>query len=109
MDRRQRFWTGAMFALLAGTASILLAAPMFPTQDGPVHLYYAGVLHGVLTKSAPYAQHFAIKNLLTPYALEYYSLLALETVFSPTVSEKVLLACYIFTFGLGFRYLVESV
>jgi hypothetical protein len=98
-----------MLALLAGTALIPFAAPVFPTQDGPVHLYYADVLRGVLTHSAPYAQHFQIKGLLTPYALEYYSLLALETLFSPAASEKLLVACYIFAFGLGFRFLVESV
>ena len=109
MDTRQRLWTWALLGLLACTASIPLAATVFPTQDGPVHLYYADVLRGVLTHSAPYAQHFEIKSLLTPYALEYYSLLALETVFSPEWSEKVLVACYIFAFGMGFRYLVESV
>src|SRR5580692_10107338 len=103
MDRRQGFWTGALFALVACTMAILLAAPAFPSQDGPVHLYYAAVLRGVLTHSTPYAQHFAIKSLLTPYALEYYSLLALETVLSPAVSEKVLVACYIVAFCLGFR------
>jgi hypothetical protein len=102
-------WNGAALALLASTALILLAAPFFPSQDGPVHLYYADVLRGLLTHSAPYAQYFEIKSLLTPYALEYYALLALETVFSPAVSEKLLLAGYILAFGLGFRYLVESV
>jgi hypothetical protein len=109
MDSRQHFWTAAMFGLLACTASIPLIAPLFPTQDGPVHLYYADVLRGVLLHSAPYAQHFEIKSLLTPYALQYYSLFALETVFSPAVSEKVLVVCYIVAFGLSFRYLVESV
>ena len=82
---------------------------MFPTQDGPVHLYYVDVLRGVLTHSAPYAQHFRIKSLLTPYASEYYCLLALEFLFSPAWSEKLLVIGYIFAFGLGFRYLVESV
>ena len=95
--------------LLACTASIPLAAPLVPTQDGPVHLYYADVLRGVLTHSAPYAQHFRIKSLLTPYASEYFGLLALEFLFPPDWSEKLLVIGYIFAFGLGFRYLVESV
>ena len=102
-------WTGALFALLAATASIPLGAPIFPAQDGPVHLYYVDALRGILTHSAPYAQHFRIKSILTPYALEYYSLLALEFVFSPVFSEKLLIAGYILAFGLGFRYLVEAV
>lgn len=95
--------------ILAATAAIPLAAPVFPTQDGPVHLYYVDVLRGVLTHSAPYAQHFRIKTFLTPYALEYYSLLGLELFFSPVFSEKMLILAYILGFGLGFRYLVESV
>jgi hypothetical protein len=94
---------------LALTALIPFAAPVFPSQDGPVHLYYADVLRGILTHSAPYAQYFELKSWLTPYALEYYSLMALETVFPLEVSEKLLLCGYILLFGLGFRYLVESV
>ena len=109
MDRRNRGWTWTALVLLACTAAIPLAAPLFPTQDGPVHLYYADVLRGILTHSVPYAQHFRIKSLLTPYALEYYGLLALEFLFSPGWSEKLLVIAYIFAFGLGFRYLVESV
>jgi hypothetical protein len=109
MERRNRLWTGALFALLALTALIPLGVPIFPTQDGPVHLYYVDVLRGLLTHSAPYTQHFRIKSILTPYSLEYYFLLALEFVFSSVFSEKLLIVGYIFGFGLGFRYLVEAV
>ena len=107
--RRSILWDAAAIALLACTALMVLCVPVFPTQDGPIHLYYVDVLRGLLTHSGPYPQHFEIKTFLTPYALEYYSLLALETVFSATMSEKLLVCCYIFAFGLGFRYLVESV
>jgi hypothetical protein len=109
-DRRSSLvWDGAFFVLLACTALIVLAVPVFPSQDGPVHLYYVDVLRGLLRHSGPYPQHFAIKTFLTPYALEYYAILALEMVFSPVMSEKLLVCGYILAFGLGFRYLVESV
>lgn len=107
--RQGILWDVAANALLACTAMVVLAAPVFPSQDGPVHLYYVDILRSLLTHSGPYAQHFEIKALLTPYALEYYSLLAFETVFSPALSEKLLVCCYIFAFGHGFKYLVESV
>ena len=109
METGSKYWSWAGIALLAATTVILMAAPVFPSQDGPVHLYYVDVLRGLLTHSGPYARHFEIKSLLTPYALEYFALLALEAVFSAPAAEKVLLVCYIFAFGLGFRYLVESV
>jgi hypothetical protein len=103
------WWDVAGIALLAATATVLLAAPAFPSQDGPVHLYYIDILRGLLTHTGPYPASFQLKTLLTPYALQYYSMLALETVLPPLVSEKVLLCGYIFAFGLGFRYLVEAV
>ena len=102
-------WDSVALALLACTAILVLAVPVFPTQDGPVHLYYVDILRDLLRHSGPFAQHFEIKRFLTPYVLEYYSLLGLETVFSATFSEKLLICVYIFAFGLGFRYLVESV
>lgn len=103
------WWNIAAVVLLAGTATILLASPAFPSEDGPVHLYYVDVLHDVIAHRAPYSQYFQLKTLLTPYALEYYSLLALETVFSPLVSEKLLIGLYILLFGVGFHCLVEAV
>ncbi len=107
--RQGILWDVAANALLVCTAVVVLAAPVFPSQDGPVHLYYVDILRNLLTHSGPYAQHFEIKALLTPYALEYYWLLVFEMVFSPAVSEKLLVCCYIFAFGHGFKYLVESV
>ena len=103
------WWDLATVILLAGTATVLLASPWFPSQDGPVHLYYVDILRGLLAHAGPYSQYFQLKTLLTPYAIEYYSLLALETLFSPAVSEKLMICCYIFTFGFGFRYLVGAV
>jgi len=103
------FWDAAVIAVLVCTAIVVLALPLFPSQDGPVHLYYADIIRSLLTHSGVYAQHFEIKSFLTPYALEYYSLVVLETAFSPEMSEKLVVCCYIFAFGFGFKYLVESV
>ena len=109
-DQRSRiWWDWAGVGLLVATATVLLASPAFPSEDGPVHLYYVDILRGLLSQSGPYPGYFQLKSLVTPYALHYYSLLGLEMVFSPLVSEKLLLCAYIFAFGLGFRYLVEAV
>jgi hypothetical protein len=88
---------------------MILSLPLFPSQDGPIHLYYLDILRGLLSHSGPYSQYFEIKSYLTPYSLEYYSLLGLECVFSPLVSEKILICIYVLVFVSGFRYLVGSV
>jgi hypothetical protein len=103
------WWDKAALALLFCTALVVLAVPVFPSQDGPVHLYYVDVLRSLLTHSGPYVNYFEIKSLLTPYSLEYYSLLGLEFIFSPLLSERILVCCYILAFGFGYRYLVHSV
>ena len=87
---------------------MILSLPLFPSQDGPVHLYYVDVLRGVLTHVGPYAQHFEIKSYVTPYVVLYYSLLALETVFPPLISEQLLICGYVLAFILGFQYLVGA-
>jgi hypothetical protein len=108
--RQEIFCRGAVIALLALTAVfVLAAAPVFPTQDGPVHLYYVDILRDLLRHAGPYAAHFELKSFFTPYALEYFTLLALEAVFPPALSEKLLICGYIFAFGFGFRYLLASV
>ena len=64
--RQGILWDVAANALLACTAMVVLAAPVFPSQDGPVHLYYVDVLRSLLTHSGPYAQHFEVRAFLTP-------------------------------------------
>lgn len=96
------------FLLLLATVTIVTLPPVFPSQDGPLHLYFVDVLRGVLTHTAPYSGYFEIRSYLTPYSLEHYSLLLLELVFSPTLSEKVLISIYVLAFGGGFRFLVLS-
>jgi hypothetical protein len=81
----------------------------FPTQDGPLHLYYADVLANLLRSTGAYSHYYQIKHLFPPYAFEPYLLVALNLVFAPLLSEKLLVAIYIVGFCLGFRYLVHSV
>src|SRR5271165_6337573 len=80
-DRSDLWWDVAVLVLLGCTAAVVLAVPVFPTQDGPIHLYYTDILRSLLTHTGSYPQYFAIKSVLTPYALEYYVLLVLETAF----------------------------
>jgi len=103
------WWQTLMIVLLCLTAALVLSLPVFPSQDGPVHLYYADLFRDLLMHSNQYGGYFEIKTVLTPYAFHYYVLIALETVFSPVMSEKILLCIYIVLFIFGFRYLIHSV
>jgi hypothetical protein len=94
--------------LLCCTAAMVLSVPAFPSMDGPLHLYYADIVRNLLAATNLYGDYFQLKSLVTPYALQYFTLAALQMIFSPLMSEKVLICIYIVIFGVGFAYLVNA-
>ena len=103
------FLRGLFYFLLVLTVAVTLLQRAFPTQDGPLHLYYADVLANLLRGTGAYSHYYQIKHLFPPYAFEPYLMVALNLVFAPLLSEKLLVSIYIVGFCLGFRYLVHSV
>jgi|SRR5579871_561067 len=106
---KQWRWNAIFLIALCAPMALVWSLAVFPSQDGPVHLYYVDVLRALLTHSHQYGSYFEIRALLTPYTFHYYTLVVLETVFSAVTSEKILLCLYIGLFGFAFKYLVESV
>ena len=88
----------------------VLSLPLFPTQDGPVHLYYVHVMQALLSQQpTPYSSFYSIKHLLPPYSLYYYSLIALAKFLPILVADKVVICCYFVSFVFGFRYLATQI
>jgi len=108
-SEKSRWWDAMFVVALCAPMALVLSLPVFPSQDGPIHLYYVDVLRALLSHSNQYGGYFVVRTLVTPYALQYYSLLALQTVVSAVMSEKILICVYIGLFGWSFKYLVESV
>lgn len=102
------FW--ALLAILAGYLVWLLSMPAWPSQDGPVHLYYTRVLDALLSKDAsPFRAHFFIKHLLPPYALYYYALLLFSHFVSLLTADRLVVCGYVASFLLGFRYAARAI
>jgi hypothetical protein len=58
-----------MLLLVAAYCGWILSLPLFPMQDGPVHLYLAQVLGDVVAhKPSVYAGFYSVPRLLTPYS-----------------------------------------
>jgi hypothetical protein len=85
----------------------ILSLPVFPTQDGPVHLYYARVMEALLFQHDPgVLPHFyTIKHMLPPYATYYYLLIAFGHFVPLVVADKLVICVYIVLFLFGLRYL----
>lgn len=109
LSRSQRYLSVLLLVLLGAYVGWLLSMPAWPSQDGPVHLYYARVL-GTLFSSAPspFRPYFFIKHLLPPYALYYYALLALSHFVSLLTADRLVICGYAISFVLGFRYAARA-
>lgn len=88
--------------------AVIFAAPLFPSQDGPMHLYYVDVLRSVLTSKGAYAQYYALPHPLPPYLFQYALTLLMEIFWTPLVAEKVMLALYAIWFAIATRYLARA-
>jgi hypothetical protein len=87
----------------------MLCLPMWPSQDGPVHLYYAGIFGKLLGHTDPsLQQYFRIKHLLPPYALYYYALIGLSKIVSPLLADRLVVCCYLVAMVLGFRFVAKK-
>ncbi|MGI4829748.1 MAG: hypothetical protein ACRYFU_16365 [Janthinobacterium lividum] len=97
--------------LLVLTAHILwmLSLPAWPSQDGPVHLYYTHLLGALFSgESSTYQPYFFIKHLLPPYAVYYYMLLLLSHGVSLLTADRLVICGYFVSFVLGFRYAARA-
>ena len=101
--------TVTFFVLLAGYAGWMLSLPAWPSQDGPVHLYYTHVLDTLFAKSSTvYQPYLFIKHLLPPYAVYYYTLLVLSHFVSLLTADRLVVCGYMVSFALGFRFAAKA-
>ena len=104
-----RLLSVAFWVMLAVCVGWILSLPVFPTQDGPMHLYWAQVFRGLLDHSHQYDGFFRIRAVMSPYSLYYFLLLGLTQVFSPPMADKIVVCIVVAVFTIGFRMLARSV
>ncbi len=103
--RSSRWW----FALIIGIVCIwVLSLPIFPSQDGPMHRYYAHALGAVLAHDSQF-QVYAIRHPFPPYATQYLSLIGLFHFFSFDLAEKLLVVIEIICFACGLRLCATAI
>lgn len=109
-ERRSRLLLVLFSVMVAAYCVWVLSLPLFPSQDGPLHLYYVDVF-GRFLAHAPgeYARFYRVGSYLPPYALYWYLLWALKSVVSLPVADKLVVCCSILLNAFGFRYLAKRV
>jgi hypothetical protein len=84
----------------------ILWLPVFPSEDGPAHVYYATVMAKLLSGSHdPLAEAFRIRHLLPPYSLYYYMLIVLLQFFPAVLVEQIIVCITVVIMAAGFRHM----
>jgi hypothetical protein len=93
----------AFWALAALTALNILSFPVFPSQDGGAHAYYAEAWRGVLAGEAPYSGAYVVRGAMPPYSLDLWLRGGLQEAVSSIWAEKLVAAVTVLLFLGGFR------
>jgi hypothetical protein len=113
LSAKERDWfaVGCLGAIALAYCVWILSLPLFPSQDGPMHLYYVRIMQALLLRRDPgiFPQYYTIKHILPPYSLYYYLLLALGHFVPLIAADKIVVCLYVALFLFGFRYLVCAI
>ncbi len=80
----------------------MLSYGVFPTQDGPAHRYYAGILGGQLFDPS-WSETYRVRMPVPPYAAEDYLLAAAPRVMDVGSAERIFLCACMVLFTAGVR------
>ena len=86
----------------------LFAGSLFPTLDGPAHLYNSRIILELIGNPSPIINHFYQLNELVPNLTGHAIIALFMTVMAPNLAEKSLLVIYAISLPLSFRYLLKS-
>jgi len=101
--------TISFYVLLTAEVAWVCSLPVFPSQDGSMHLYFAKIISRLLSGPSLFSHYFYIQHILPPYSLHYYFLVAAMKGFSPRVAEKALVCLASILLALGFRFFTRTI
>ncbi|HEY4009385.1 MAG TPA: hypothetical protein VGM11_04480 [Acidobacteriaceae bacterium] len=88
----------------------VLSMPVFPSQDGPLHLYCVEIFRQLLAhKSTVYTHDYYIGHYFPPYSFYYYGLVVLGKVTSLEMADKLIVCLYFILLPVGLRSLTRAV
>ena len=104
-----RIGDGMFAAGLLALVAFVLALPVFPSGDGPVHIYFSRILFLLARhQGGIYGSVYAIRHLIQPYCLHYFWLIGFEQFTTVAMAEKSFVAVILMVNALGFRFLARQ-
>ncbi len=104
-----RLVSALFWLLVVITCAWVLSLPVWPSQDGPLHLYYANIFKQLMAhQPGVYADTYFIKSRVTPYSAYYHGLLLLNHIVSLETADKIVVCLYLLAFATSTRVLLRT-
>ncbi len=95
-------------ALVAAVCAWIVSLPVFPSQDGGVHVYYARISRDLLLGHPGFEHDYRMARYLPPYSVHAYLLMLLLQFGSPLLAEKLIACLCVIVVGGGLAYLAKQ-
>ena len=105
-EQRRNLWLFS--ALLACFCGWVLSLPVFPSQDGPAHKFYAGVLAHKL-HGDPYNDAYLVRMPPPSYASQDYLLAAASNLVDIDLAEKLFVCLVLILTAFGVRWCCQHI
>ena len=98
-----------LFAFLLLSLCVwILSLPLFPSQDGASHKYYAWVVQHILSGDSWITKTYAIRRPIPPYASQSMVLVALARTMSLDMADKIFACLVVVSTALGSAPLLHA-
>jgi len=107
--RIKKFEPLLFLSLLLAYLLPLLCFRLFPTLDGPAHLYNANIIGRLIGGDAHFGAFFGLSTYPEPNLLGHFLMTLLNTFLPAWMAEKFVLVLYAAGLALSFRTLVHTI
>jgi len=97
------------YSVLLVNIIVVFSLKFYPSLDGPAHLYNSYILSDLLKGGQSLlSDYYSVNTLVIPNWIGHVILTSLGLIFPAWLSEKMLIALYIFGLACSFRFLIKQ-
>lgn len=109
MKKLKTFSTYYLFVVLIVELSFIFMSFLYPSMDGPAHLYNSNLLRHIISGNQFLTNYYSINSFYIPNWTTNLVLALLMMIFNAAIAEKILVIAYIIGMAYSFRYLIRQI
>ena len=109
MKKLKTFSTYTLFVVLIVELSFIFMSFLYPSMDGPAHLYNSNLLRHIISGNQFLTDYYSINSFYIPNWTANLVLALLMMICKAAIAEKILVIAYVIGMAYSFRYLIRQI